>query len=52
MIEFVAYFIAVVSAGVSIYALWELSEARRYGSQWMKKTKDLEERISFLEKRR
>lgn len=50
--EFLAYCIALISFAVSLYALVELHEAKEYGRQWMKLTRDLQSRINDLEKRK
>jgi len=35
------YFISVLSLAISIYALWELNEARRWGRIWAERTREL-----------
>jgi len=42
--EFIAYMIALISLAVSIYALYEMREAKEYGKQWIALTKQLKER--------
>lgn len=48
--EFIAYMIALISLAVSIYALYEMREAKEYGKQWIALTKQLKERLEEIEK--
>lgn len=48
--EFIAYMIALISLAVSIYALYEMREAKEYGKQWIALTKQLKERLEETEK--
>lgn len=48
--EFIAYVIALISLVLSVYALYEMKEAKDYGKQWMTLTKQLKERLEDIER--